>query len=357
MKNFWTYTQVENPNIIGLEKYSIWTGAMIKWWDISEEWYRDNNRLPIVDMAVMTNACPRNCSFCFTDKNKNTLSLQEIKNTIDELAERWIYAIDFLWEWEPTIDENFFEIIEYTTKKWIIPLVYSEAALKMSSNNPKHKDFISRLYDSWASILPKMDSYFNEEYQNSIVSSLDKNTAENYFKLRNEAIENLMKAWFNKKEKDWTTRMWFDMVLSKWNHKEVEKILHFCRQNNLYVMFAYHLPSGRDPNLAKWEWEIALNPLQKRDINDLVNKIDEKVYWIVRDKNYNNFITGPCKEYLMIRWDWRVQPCPWNETVIWTIWEWKMKISEIIEIMDKKYPQHNRKTFDWHCPYRPQIIN
>jgi len=39
-------------------------------------------------MAVMTNACPRNCSFCFTDKNKKTLSLREIKSIIDELADR-----------------------------------------------------------------------------------------------------------------------------------------------------------------------------------------------------------------------------------------------------------------------------
>ena len=359
MENFeqvGNFEQVKNPNIFGLKEYSIWTGAMIEWWDISEKWYRDWNKLPVVDMAVMTNACPRNCSFCFTDKNKKTLSLREIKSIIDELADRWTYAIDFLWEWEPTIDENFFEIIEYTTKKWIIPLVYSESALKMSYINKDYKDFIKRLYDSWASILPKMDSLFNEEYQNSIVSSLDKKTWENYFELRNNAIENLIKAWFNKVEKDWTTRMWFDMVLSSKNYKEVEKTLRYCRDHNLYIMFAYHLSSWRNPELSTWEWEneLALWMSQRVEINKLVNEIDKEVYWIIR-KNYNNFITWPCKEYLMIRWDWRVQPCPWNEKVIWTVWEWKMSISEILEIMENKYPKHNRKNFDWNCPYRPEI--
>ena len=219
---------------------------MIKGWDISEEHFRDPQKFPIVDLAVMTNACPRDCGFCFTDKNEKTLTLGQIKNLLDQLAEKNTYAVQYVGEGEPTLDKDFFEIIEYTTKKGIIPLVYTEAALKLT-----RLDFVKRLFDSGTSVLPKCDSLFNAEYQNRIVESKIKKST--YFDDRNKAIENLIQLGFNKINPDGTTRMGFDMILSEENYNEVEQMLHYCRRNNLYVMFAFHLTAGRTIKTANHE--------------------------------------------------------------------------------------------------------
>lgn len=324
-----------------------WHGAMIKGWDISEEHFRNPNKLPVVDLAVLTKACPRDCAFCFTNKKEVNLTLGEIKQLIDQLAENGTYAIEFVWEWEPTLDQNFFEVIEYTSSKWIIPLVYSEVALKMSSYNPKSKDFISRLYQSWASILPKCDSLFNKELQNRVVRSKHKSTQDCYFTLRNEAIQNLINAWFNDINPDWTTRIWFDMVLSEENKWEVEKTLRYCRENNLYIMFAFPLTSGREA------WKANSIIANRKKLIDLVNEIDKNEFGIERERDYNSFITWPCKEQFMIRGNWDIQVCPGNEAIIWNIRDWT--IENVIKVLNLLYPFHNRATFDWNCPYRVRI--
>lgn len=321
-----------------MHTYSPGGGAMIKGWDISEEHFRDPEKLPIVDLAVMTHACPRNCSFCFTDKNPKTLTLYQIKNIIDQLAERQTYAVDYLGEGEPTLDKNFFEIIEYTTKKGIIPLVYTEAALKLND-----LDFVKRLYDSGASVLPKCDSLWNAEYQNRIVQSYK---IDDYFSKRNAAIENLVQVGFNKTTFDGLTRMGFDMVLSNENYHEVEKTLRYCRENNFYIMFAFHLTSGRTSTTANQEIE------NRASINTHVQEID-LAYGILRQSTYNNFLTGPCKEYLMIRGDGRVQVCPGNEYVLGYVQE--HSINELERILLQKFPCHNRTTYSGNCPYRPNF--
>ncbi len=278
--------------IFGIHSYRSGVGAMIHGWDITESHFRDPNKLPIVDLAVMTHACPRNCSFCFTDKNPKTLTLHQVKNIIDQLADRDTYAVDYLGEGEPTLDKDFFEIVEYTHKRGIIPLVYSEAALKLTD-----LDFVKRLYDSGASVLPKCDSLFNIEYQNRIVNSYK---IDDYFTKRNIAIDNLVKVGFNSVTPDGLTRMGFDMVLSHENYHEVEKMLHYCRENNFYTMFAFHLTAGRTAYTANSEIK------NRSMISYLVEQIDLS-YGIVRHSTYNNFLTSPCKEYLMIRGAGRVQ--------------------------------------------------
>lgn len=325
--------------MFGIKKWKPGVGAMIKGWDISEERFRDPSKLPVVDLSILTNACPRDCGFCFTNKNRKTLTLKQVKNLLDQLADRDTYAVQYLGEGEPTLDKNFFEIIEYTFKKGIIPMVYSEAALRLVDI-----DFCKHLFDIGASVLPKCDSLFNEGYQNRIVRSRISGKG-SYFRLRNKAIKNLIEVGFNKVQSDGTTRLGFDMVLSYENYHEVEKTLRYCRNNNLYIMFAFHLTAGRTIHTAN-------NEIQKRrEISELVQLID-KEYGIERSL-YNNFLTGPCKEYLMVRGDGRVQPCPGNEFVLGYVQE--KTINELESILLNKFPCHNRISYSGNCPYRPQI--
>jgi len=326
---------------IGLGYVPTGIGAVIKGWNITEEHFRKPNSLPVIDFFAMTNACPHDCFHCFTEKNKKTLTLEEIKNTLDQLSEMKTSTINYDGEGEPTIDKDFFEIIEYTTKKSIQPIVFTDAATKL-----RDKDFVRRLKNSGASVCIKCDSLWNAEFQNWVVG--DKTGK--YFDQRNEAIKILMEESFNDPEKDGTTRMGFDMVVCKKNMHEVEKTLRYSRENNLWIVFAFYLPSGRSGK-DNFDKTLMLSKEEKRALREIVKKVDEEYDF----KHYvtNNFLTSPCVEFMCIHGDGRVCSCPANETVIGNIKEDSIK--DLRKNIIEKFPKHNPTTFDGHCLYRERI--
>lgn len=326
---------------IGLGRVPVGIGAVIKGWNMLEEHFRNPNFLPVVDFRAMTPRCPHDCFFCFTDKQKKTLSLDEIKNVIDQLAEMKTVAIDYLGEGEPTLDMDFFEIIEYTSKKGIQPIVYTDAATKLRDG-----DFVRRLYKSGASIVPKCDSLWNREFQNWVVGDKTKK----FFDQRNEALRLLIKEGFNKPEKDGTTRMGFDMVTCKKNMHEVERTLRYCRDNNLWVIFAFYLPSGRS-GMESFDRSLMLTPEEKRNVREIVMKVDAEYGY--EHESINNFLTSPCIEYMCIYGDGRVSPCPGNETPIGNVRT--NSIKELNRMIVEKFPAHGRRTFDGFCPYRERF--
>ena len=317
-------------------------GAVIKGWNITEEHFRNSDFLSVVDFRAMTHACPHDCFHCFTDKLKKTLTLGEIKNTIDQLAEMKTIAIDYLGEGEPTIDKDFFEIIEYTSKKGIQPIVFTDAATKL-----RDVEFVRRIKKSGASILPKCDSLWNAEYQNWVVG--DKTGT--FFDQRNEAIQLLIKEGFNRIEEDGTTRLGFDMVVSKKNMNEVEKTLRYCRDNNLWIIFAFYLPSGRS-GFEEFDKKLMLTKEEKNKIYKSVKKIDEQEYGF-KHIVVNNFGTIPCVEFMQIYGDGGISPCPGNETIIGNIKNDSIK--ELKKKIIKKFPVHDSMKFDGFCPYRKKI--
>ena len=228
-----------NKKYFGLGQVPIGIGAIMKGWDISEEDFRNPSILPVVDFRAMTATCFHDCFHCFTDKNKRTLSLGTIKRVIGEIAQMGARGIDFLGEGEPTLDKNFFEIVEFTQAQGIIPIVFTDGATKLEDKN-----FIKRLKDSGCSVCPKCDSLFNPEYQNWVVG--DKTNR--YFERRNEVVKLLMEAGFNEVSPLGTTRLGFDMVVSSKNIREVPETLRFCRKNNIWIAFSFYLPAGRSGN-------------------------------------------------------------------------------------------------------------
>lgn len=333
--------KLSKKKYIGLGRVPIGIGAVIKGWDITEENYRNPAKLPVVNFCAMTEACPHNCFHCFTDKNRKTLTLNEIKNAIDQLADLNTYAIDFVGEGEPTIDKDFFKIIEYTSSKGIHPSIYTDAAIKM-----RDRDFVKRIYESGASVCPKCDSLFNEEYQNWVVG--DKTGK--YFKQRNEAIELLMEYGFNEVQEDGTTRLGFDMVVTKRNIAEVEKTLRHCRENNLWIIFTTYLPSGRSGK-EDFDRSLMLDKEDRTKLKEIVKKIDEEYEFF--HLIWNGSTTMPCIEFLQIYGDGRVSPCVGNEDIIGNIRE--ASIKELGNKILGKYSFLDRAKFDGYCPYRPKI--
>jgi len=333
--------QYSKKSYIGLGNVPIGIGAVIKGWDFTEKDFRDPAKLSAVDFRAMTGECPHNCFHCFTDKSAKTLSLVKIKSVIDELAELGTNSIDFVGEGEPTIDEDFFEIIEYTASKGIQPVVFTESAAKL-----RDKKFVERLYESGASVCSKGDSLWNPDYQNWVVG--DK--TETYFKQRNEAIALLIKTGFNKPAADGTTRLGVAMVLSKKNFNEVEKTLRYCRENNLWIYFSFFLPAGRSAT-ENFDKSIVLNIEEKRKVAEIVKRVD-KEYGFEHDI-LNNFLTSRCIESMQIYGNGDVSPCSGNETIIGNVKNESIK--EIRARLLEKYPKHNPSTFDGYCMYREKF--
>jgi len=329
---------LSNEVYVGLGKVPVGIGAVLRGWDIAEQDFL--TKLPVVDFRAMTASCPHDCFHCFTDKRKRTLTLKEIKRVIDEVAEMEARAIDFLGEGEPTIDSHFFEIVEYTSSKGIIPVVFTDAATKL-----RDRDFVQRLKDTGATVCIKCDSLFNPVYQNWVVG--DK--VGRYFEQRNEALGLLMEVGFNKVESDGTTRIGFDMVISSRNIEEVAETLRFCRKNNLWIVFAFYLPVGRAVNSA---FDRSLEPSirARQEMQRIVHSIDRDEFGF-NHVIWNNFATYPCVERIQIYGDGRVSPCPGNETVIGIVQE--RSIRELHQTILDQFPGHDPSCFDGHCLYRP----
>jgi hypothetical protein len=56
---------------------------------------------------------------------------------------------------------------------------------------------------------------------------------------------------FNDSKEDGTTRLGFDMVITKRNVEEVERTLRYCRDNNLWVVFSTYPPTNVTPTTTR----------------------------------------------------------------------------------------------------------
>ena len=314
-------------------------GAVLRGWDMTEKEFRKG--LGVVDFRAMTGACPRDCFFCFTNKDKRTLALGEIKRVIDEIAEMGAHAIDFLGEGEPTVDKWFFDIIEHTASHGLIPVVFTEAAARM-----RNRDFVKRVKAVGATVCPKCDSLFTAAYQNQVVG--DKKGT--YFAQRNEAVQLLIEEGFNEANSDGTTRLGFDMVVSARNIHEVSATLRYCRERNIWVVFSFYLPAGRSAR-STFDQNLRPSEEQKRKMRAEVLAIDREFGF--EHTIFSNFATTPCVERLQIYGDGRVSPCPGNETVLGTVQE--SSIRELHQKLLARFPGHDPARFDGHCLYRPKV--
>lgn len=331
---------LSEKSYVGLGKVPIGIGAILHGWGMTEQEFRTN--LPVVDFRAMTEACPHDCFHCFTDKNRRTLTLDQIKRVINELAEMKARAIDFLGEGEPTIDPHFFEIIEYTAHKGIVPVIFTDAATKMRDH-----DFIKRVKDTGASVCPKCDSLFSAEYQNWVVG--DKKGR--YFAQRNEALNLLINEGFNGVSSDGTTRLGFDMVISSRNIEEVAETLRYCRRNNIWVIFSFYLPAGRSGS-ENFDQKLQPSKEAKREMRETVLTIDRDEFGFSHPI-WNNLTTVPCVEQIQIYGDGRVSPCLGNETIVGIVQD--HSIRELYQMILGRFPGHNPTHFGGHCPYRPQL--
>lgn len=230
-----------------------WHGLTMKGWDFSVRELaaamRNRHMLnPAFELA--SNVCPLNCEFCFTEspdnptgakkRLKNEMSLDEKLALIDQAAGLGARSINFIGAGEPTIDPDFFVLIERMREHGITPIVYTEGTLRLTDPG-----FVRKLYDLGATVVLKVNTLEDEAYQNAIVAGPTGRKGRvvgNYFQNRARALENLIAAGFSD---CYPTRLAFDTIICEENKDEVVRIHRYARRNNIFVLFVNYLPSGR----------------------------------------------------------------------------------------------------------------
>ena len=233
-------------------------GYTMRGWDFTREQIAkslQDHRILNPAIELGTNACPWNCGFCFTEDPSNAegakkrlkeeMTFEERIQLIDALAELGAKSINIIGAGEPTIDPHFFKLLEHMYTKGITPIVYTEGSFKLTDSN-----FVQKLYELNATVVLKVNSLWNETYQNSVVAGPTGRkppVGMNYFQERAKALDLLIKAGFNSTT---PTRLAFDTIVCQENVEEIPQLHRWARKNNIFILFVNYLPSGRsrDPH-------------------------------------------------------------------------------------------------------------
>lgn len=344
-----------NVKMIDLPELDIAAGQGVRMhgWDFSQAIIsRSLEQSLILNPAVelCTNYCPWNCDFCFTEngfaskkrKLKTEMGLAEKLALIDELAKFGAKSINVVGAGEPTIDPDFFEIIGHVHAADIVPIIYTEASLKLTS-----RDFCERLYALNATIVVKVNSLWNEQYQNAILVSGNVNTFTpkfNYFTHRAAALDVLMEVGFNRTI---PTRLAFDTIACRENEGELTDLHRYCRENNIFQLLVNYLPSGR----SEHGHTNALSKDEQFDLFRQLAAIDQKEYGIEQRGIFPYNGSQPCTirgTGLFIKINGDVLACPGEthpigncrEESLKTIWQ---RLADV------------RAEFDGGCPPRERF--
>lgn len=273
-------------------------GYTMKGWDFTVaeieaalKWNRMLN--PAYELA--SNTCPWNCFFCFTEDPNNAeglkkklageMALDERLQLIDQSRALGARSINIIGAGEPTIDRYFWPVVEHIGKSGMTPIVYTEGALRLTD-----ADFAQKLYALGATVVLKVNSLENKEYQNRVVRGGKERTNplnEDYFERRNLALKVLMDAGFNKAD---PTRLAFDTIICKENYEEIPKIHRFARSNNIFVLFVNYLPSGRSSAPV----QNAVSREEQFGLFEELAKIDKDEYGLVHQSIFPYAGGVPC---------------------------------------------------------------
>jgi MoaA/NifB/PqqE/SkfB family radical SAM enzyme len=273
-------------------------GFTMRGWDFSSQSIRQaiaGHRLMNPAMELGSNICPWNCDFCFTESPDNPdgrkhrliheLSIERRLKLIDEAAAIGAKSINFVGAGEPTIDPHFWELVEKMAACGITPIIYTEGSLKLTS-----KHFAERLFNCGATVVLKMNSLSNWEYQDKVLRGIRPKSGvptASYSAQRQKALEVLIDCGFNETV---PTRLAFDTIICRENAGEIEELHRYARLNNIFVLLVNYLPSGRtkDGHTSAITWE------EQKAIFARLAVIDEKEFRIRHGSHFPYAGGVPC---------------------------------------------------------------
>lgn len=328
-------------------------GLIMKGWDFSQAEVAAalaEGRILNPAVELCSNVCPWNCDFCFTesafaDKKRrlpNELSFEQRVHLIEELADLGAHSINIVGAGEPTIDPHFFDLLDAIGRLGMTPLIYTEGSLKLCD-----RDFCRRVYESGATVVVKVNSLWQEEYQNSILVSGNTNqhTPEfNYFRHRAQALDNLMELGFNAEA---PTRLAFDTIICRENEAEIEALHRFARDHNIFILLVNYLPSGRSTS----GHTNSLSRAEQFEAFARIARIDREEYGIEQRGIFPYAGSQPCLirgTGLFVKINGDVLACPGETQPLGNILQ-----SSLRSIWDGMMDV--RAAFDGHCPPRERF--
>ena len=241
------------------------------------------------------NICPWNCSFCFTESVENLqdrkrrhldeMSLDEKLALIDQAAKLGARSINIVGAGEPTVDPHLKRYLQRMADHGVTPILYTEASTKLGQHS-----FAQELYEYGTTIVVKVNSLVNADYQDSVVRGTSEKIGMpkgSFLEARNRALDVLLDVGFADES---PTRLAFDTIICRENLEEIEDIHRYARHHNIFVLFVNYLPSGRTRDGHKDE--ISLKDLLT--VYGRLSEIDHQEFGIERDTIFPYAGCVPC---------------------------------------------------------------
>jgi MoaA/NifB/PqqE/SkfB family radical SAM enzyme len=166
-------------------------------------------------------SCNANCIGCYShafNKNpKDRLSLETIKRVLDESNDLGVGQLVIAADGEPLIDKDyFFDVIGYANQKGMESIVYTNGSLITP-------EIANKLYGLNTSLLVKRNSMNHQRQNNMLRTDLSEKML--------TGVNNLIDAGFD------SERLAIDSFISKYNERDLEDVLRFCRTKGITPYF------------------------------------------------------------------------------------------------------------------------
>jgi radical SAM protein with 4Fe4S-binding SPASM domain len=230
---------------------------------------------PRICVLHLTNACNLRCRHCYAsagERKKNELTLEEIKDVVDQLSELSTQYI-ILSGGEPFLRKEFYEIAQYCIDKEMNVMVTSNGTL---------------LDDSHAEKLVKLGI-------DSVQISLDSHIPERNDRFRGVpgAFKNAMRGIETCKKHGIRTSVM--MTLSKFNYENLGEMIDFCAGLGVNAFgLERFVPEGRgksspDIELTAEELKRAFEIMLKKskEYNNMIISTNDPLFQFVDKKAYN----------------------------------------------------------------------
>ena len=227
----------------------------------------EENKMLLIDLET-SNKCNLNCQYCFRDiygtkeALERELSLKKRLDLIKQSRELGCETIKITGAGEPFADQDMWPMVEYANKIGMWVLIFTNGSLI-------DKEIAEKISKMDVSLIVKCNS-FDEETEDKMVGR------KGYAKKRNQAIQYLIDAGMNKTN---PTRLGRDLVITKFNKKEVYDALRWCRKNNVFPIFRPLMPIGAARKLTGW----MMDKEETKEMYEKAREIDGKEF----DLKYN----------------------------------------------------------------------
>lgn len=192
---------------------------------------KEENKMLMISLET-SNTCNLRCLYCYTNagvKKPDEMTIENYRSVVDQAIDLGAKYVTIAGAGEPLIDPNFFKILEYTQRKGLYMILYTNAT-KIT------KKLAKELFHQNITITVTMNS-LKREVQNRLCGGY----SWAYDKMR-RGLDNLLEAGFNQSS---PTRVALDVFIIKECLPEIPDIFRFARKNNIFPFICRVFLLGR----------------------------------------------------------------------------------------------------------------